>query len=263
MNIFKSFCIAISMYSRIPVPHFEWKEKDMKHAIIFFPLIGLLVGAAEYGVYYYFKEWDLPAMAAAIIMCVIPILITGGIHLDGYCDFTDALFSYADKEKRLEIMSDPHIGSFAVMRACLYLIVQTALLANLPSLEAAVCVSCGYVLSRGLSGLAAVTLRSAKSEGSLQSFVKPSHKAAVIVMLSLFIGASGIAMLTYAPDFGGGFAGVLAAVIVFFSCKRKAYKAIGGITGDVCGWFLQKCELWILAAVVIVPVLTDIHFSIG
>ena len=54
------------MYSRIPVPHFEWKEKDMKHAIIFFPLIGLLVGGAEYGVYYYFKEWDLPAMAAAI-----------------------------------------------------------------------------------------------------------------------------------------------------------------------------------------------------
>ncbi|MBQ6212893.1 MAG: adenosylcobinamide-GDP ribazoletransferase, partial [Ruminococcus sp.] len=38
----------------------------------------------------------------------LPVLVTGGIHMDGFCDVNDARASYADKEKRLEIMSDPH-----------------------------------------------------------------------------------------------------------------------------------------------------------
>lgn len=255
----KSLFSAFLMYSRIPMPHVEWREENRRYALGFFPLVGAVIGLLTAGWYQLATSVGLSSLLFGAVAAVIPIAVTGGIHLDGYCDFTDALSSYADKEKRLEIMADPHIGSFAVMRACLYLIVQTALLAELPSMWAVVCVSCGYVLSRGLSGLAAVTFRSAKSEGSLQSFVKPSHKATVIVMLALFIAASGVGMCSYAPDFGGGFSGVLAAVTVFFVCKRKAYRTIDGITGDVCGWFLQKCELWMLAAVVIIPKLTDIR----
>ncbi len=51
---------------------------------------------------------------------LIPVWITGGIHLDGYADTCDALSSYGDREKKLEILKDPHCGAFAVIRLCSY-----------------------------------------------------------------------------------------------------------------------------------------------
>ena len=43
--------IAFSMYSRIPMPMFEWKEEDMKYAMCFFPAIGMVIGAVFYGMF--------------------------------------------------------------------------------------------------------------------------------------------------------------------------------------------------------------------
>lgn len=43
--------IAFSMYSRIPMPMFEWKEEDMKYAMCFFPAIGAVIGAVFFGMY--------------------------------------------------------------------------------------------------------------------------------------------------------------------------------------------------------------------
>lgn len=45
MSVLKSFVIAFAMYSRIPVPQFEWKERDMRYVICFFPFVGVVIGA--------------------------------------------------------------------------------------------------------------------------------------------------------------------------------------------------------------------------
>ena len=45
MNLLGSFLIALSMYSKIPVPQVEWTKERMKYAMCFFPLIGLITGA--------------------------------------------------------------------------------------------------------------------------------------------------------------------------------------------------------------------------
>lgn len=44
----------------------------------------------------------------------MPLLVTGGIHIDGFSDTMDALSSHAERQKKLEIMDDPHIGAFGV-----------------------------------------------------------------------------------------------------------------------------------------------------
>ena len=49
MKIIKGFVIAFSIYSKIPVPQFDWKEEDMQYHLCFFPLIGLVIGALEAG----------------------------------------------------------------------------------------------------------------------------------------------------------------------------------------------------------------------
>lgn len=48
MTILKAMAVAISMYSRIPVPRVEWEEKNMKYAMGFFPAVGVFIGAAEF-----------------------------------------------------------------------------------------------------------------------------------------------------------------------------------------------------------------------
>ena len=45
-----------------------------------------------------------------------------------------------------------------------------------------------------------------------------------------------------------GAALVLAALLVFARYHVVSDKQFGGITGDLAGWFLQKAELWMLAA---------------
>ena len=46
----------------------------------------------------------------------------------------------------------------------------------------------------------------------------------------------------------GGWALVLAALAVLWRYHAVSRKPVRGITGDLAGWFLQKAELWMLAA---------------
>lgn len=245
----KSLFSAFLMYSRIPMPKVEWREENRRYSLGFFPLVGLVTGVLLTLWYLLSDYLGINSLLFAAVSTYLPIFVTGGIHLDGYCDFTDASSSYAAKEKRLEIMSDPHIGSFAATRACLYLILQTALFSQISSLSSVICAACIFVLSRALSGILAVTQPSARSGGSLQSFVKPSHKRTVIGMEIFFITASAAGMIISAPI--SGTAAVIAAFITVTYCRYTALKRLGGFTGDVCGWFLQLCEIWALAGAII------------
>ncbi len=103
--------IAFSMYSRIPMPMFEWKEEDMKYAMCFFPAIGMVIGTVFYGMFL-LLSWLLPgSFLAAGILLAVPIFITGGIHMDGFMDTCDARASYGDREKKLAILKGyPHGG---------------------------------------------------------------------------------------------------------------------------------------------------------
>ncbi len=244
----RSLLSAFLMYSRIPVPKVEWKEENRRYALGFFPLVGAVTGGLLILWRIVCNCLDIGQFLFSAGAVFLPILVTGGIHLDGFCDVNDARASYADKEKRLEIMSDPHIGSFAVMKLCIYLIMQTALFSQVVSVKTSAVIACGYVLSRALSGLTAVKLKSAKSGGTLQSFVRPAHRNITIAMEVFFIAASVSASLIISPV--QGISAALTAALVLIFHRYAAYRDFGGITGDLCGWFLQVCEILMLAAVV-------------
>jgi adenosylcobinamide-GDP ribazoletransferase len=106
----------------------------------------------------------------------------------------------------------------------------------------------GYVLSRGLSGISAISFRSAKSSGALRNFTDPAHKRITAAMLVFFIIASSAAMTVILPV--QGISAIAAAFLVLAYHRYASYRDFGGITGDLCGWFLQICELMILAAIV-------------
>ena len=95
MTVLQTIAVAFAMFSALPVPQFDWNEKNMRYALCAFPLIGAVIG----GAWCLCGVLPLPAMAKAAGFCLLPVWVTGGIHLDGYADTCDALSSYGDRER--------------------------------------------------------------------------------------------------------------------------------------------------------------------
>ena len=251
----RSFCSAFLMYSRIPVPKVEWNEKNRRYSLCFFPFIGIVVGALLIGWRFICDKLDIGQVLFAVVAAAVPVLVTGGIHLDGYCDFTDAVSSYASKERRLEILSDPHVGAFAVIYLALYLLVQFGFYTEVSTYRTLLIIGIGFILSRALSAMAAITFKSAKKQGTLQSFVEPAHRRVTLIFLSVMIALCIAGMVFLSPVQGISCVLISGAVMLYY--RRSAYKNFGGITGDTEGWFLQICEIAILITAVISDKITD------
>lgn len=245
MTWFRSLITAIATYSKIPVPHIAWKEENLRYVLCFFPFVGAVIGAAVFGICYgaaYLTNYLIGQIA---VICVVPVLITGGIHLDGMIDTQDALCSYAPREKKLEILKDPHVGAFGVIHCVVYFILY-ACAAFALDLRGVGLVALSFTLSRALSAVSAVTWRSAKEEGSLYTLKKASAPIATIVISSVWAAAAISGML--AIDWFRGLLCVAGAVIAWGTYRFTAYRRFGGITGDLAGWFVQRCELFVVIA---------------
>ena len=246
MTILQTIAVAFSMFSAVPMPQFDWNRKNMRYALLAFPLIGVLIGLAFWGADLLCEWLALPAVLRGAVFCLIPFALTGGIHLDGYADTCDALASHADPEKKQEILKDPHVGSFAVMRICGTFLLMFALWAGLPSYRP-VPVILLFVLSRILSGLAVASFPMAKNSGLAHTFAEAAEKKRVRSVLII------LDVLATATLFTCGIPGIAMAAAVhltFLYYYRMSMKQFEGISGDLAGWFLVEAEKWMLAAFV-------------
>lgn len=239
MKLLKSLCISITTYSALPAPNVEWNSENKKYALVFLPVVGAIVGAALWAWSWLCGYFGVAHILFAAGAAALPLLITGGIHMDGFMDTTDAIRSYQSTERKLEIMDDPHVGAFAVMWCALYLIATFALFAA-PGNVAVVCV--GYVLSRSVGAVSVLTLPLAKGGGMLKGFADSAGvKAAVLCIIAALCVAAMVLL--------GLWAGVFAAAavgLVFLRYVFMVKKHFGGATGDTAGWLIMSCELWIL-----------------
>jgi len=243
----KSLLIAFSMYSKIPVPQVEWDKDSLRRALCFFPLVGAVIGAFLWCWLWLWKALGLSALGAAGA-AVLPIALSGGIHLDGFCDTCDALSSHQSREKKLEIMKDSHAGAFAIICCGVYLMLLFAAWLEITLTPvAALLLAISPAISRCLSALAAVSWRNARGNGLLATFTEPMDaKKARIWLLTLFLllvaGAGAVDLWL-----GGLMVGAAAAAFVYY--RFVSYRQFGGITGDTAGFFLQICECAMVIAV--------------
>lgn len=255
INIWHSFCIAVSMYSRLPAPMVEWTKDALSLALCFFPVVGLFVGAAQLGWWHLSRYLGCGSFLTGAVGAWLPILITGGIHMDGFMDTSDALNSYGSREKKLEILKDAHLGAFAVIRFGSYILLYAGLYAELMQ-RGIFLISLGYLMSRAWSAVGFVTLRSARESGSLYEFAAAANRRAVIIGNSLVLAGTTAAEMCVAPV--AGLLMVLSSGLIFLYYKRMAYKQFGGITGDLAGYFLQLCEIAFLVLAVVVGLIHNI-----
>ena len=100
--------------------------------LVALPLVGLVIGGAEW-LWFLFRSWlSFGPVLHGVGMTLIPLLLTGGIHLDGFMDTVDALKSHAAPEKKRAILKDPHAGAFAVIGLAAYLLLWFGLCVELP-----------------------------------------------------------------------------------------------------------------------------------
>lgn len=176
MTVLQTIAVAFAMFSAVPVPQFDWNEKNMRYSLCAFPLVGVLCGA----LWYVCASLPLPAMVRAAGFCLIPVWVTGGIHLDGYADTCDALCSYGDTQKKLDILKDPHCGAFAVIRLCSYFVAYFALCCCVqftPQVGAVWLLA--LVLERACSGYAVAAFPLAKNTGLAHTFATAADRTTV------------------------------------------------------------------------------------
>lgn len=245
MIAMETVLVAFAMFSAIPLPQVEWNGRNMRYALCAFPLVGAMCAALWWGWAWVCAWLAAPGLLRGAGFCLIPVLVTGGIHLDGYADTCDALASCAPPEKKQEILKDPRCGAFAVIRLCAYFAAHLALCTALrPDSRALWAMGLGFVLERGLSGLAIARFPLAKNTGLAHTFATAAHRTAVgrILMAVCALTAAGMIALGGIP----GVAMVLAALLVFGHYRITADRQFGGLSGDLAGWFLQRSELWML-----------------
>ena len=240
MTVIKSLVIAFSIYSKIPVPRFAWKEEDMKYMMCFFPWIGGVIGLLLYGWCMLCRQLSIGNLCATLMCGAIPLAVSGGFHVDGFLDTMDAFHSYQPRERKLEILKDSHIGAFAVIMFALYGLVYLAAFSEIKDMRLLSVVCAGFFLARGLSGIAVFTFPKAKKEGMVNTFEESGKQKTVTVSLMLQCIACVVFMLVRGGALGGWI--TLAALLSFGYYYWKTKKELGGMTGDTAGYFVVICE---------------------
>lgn len=248
MSIINSFFIALSMYSRIPVPRVDWEKENMRYAMCFFPMIGVVIGAVMYLAGWLLNKTSVGGLFRGVVFTLIPIIITGGIHMDGFMDTMDALGSWGDREKKLEILKDSHAGAFAILGMGCYLMWSVAVWSELPAEVLRVC-GVSFVLSRALSGFSVVTFPAARNSGLLKMFQDGAQKKVVRITMCLYVAAAVIMMAVMnARAMTGAVTGVMIAFLYYIVVSRKQF---GGVTGDLAGFFLETAELAMFTGILV------------
>lgn len=249
MKILKRIAIAFSLYSRIPMPVFEWKDEDYKGAIAFLPLVGAVIGAVTYGLLALFNRFDINFAVRILVMAVVPLIITGGFHLDGYMDVSDALSSYQSKERCLEIMKDPHIGAFAVIALVKYGLLYLAALIAFISVGQENLYFLSFFIVRAMCGITSIYMKKAKSDGMLNNETRGSGVFTKAILF-VFLAAAVIFSIVLDPMMGAAsFAALLLYTVRYWLLCKKRF---GGVTGDTAGFYICQGELVYIAVLAIV-----------
>jgi adenosylcobinamide-GDP ribazoletransferase len=217
---------------RTPAP----RAGDLSRAAIWFPFVGLIIGAALVAVQLIFTHLFSPLLAGALIV-LLWIALTGGLHLDGLADCGDGLLAVTSRERRLEIMRDPRLGTFGGMVLAMHLLIKTLAVASLTTPFALLLAP---AVARWLM-LFVAQQPSARPAGLGAEFAAGLTKA-------IWIGAAIVPILLIVLGVPRSIVAAIAAVLITFGIIRFAQARLGGVTGDVFGMTIEVVEAVVLLA---------------
>ncbi len=221
----------------VPLPgNWGMAEADLARSVPWFPLIGLLLGAAAAALACGLALLAPPLVVAAA-MVIILLSFSGGLHLDGLADTADGFFSSRSREQILEIMKDSHIGAMGVIAMVCVLLAKFAALASLPAARL-----WPAALLMPLAGRSALVIHMA-----LLPYARPSGLGAIFYRRKprwAALGAAGVLAAAAWGVLGAGGLGIWAACMaVVLILSAYVYRKIGGATGDTLGAICEVVEV--------------------
>lgn len=247
--------LAFQFFSTIPIKiAIPWDDKRAKWSVRFYPFVGLIFGLATYGIFLAIDHFTpISPLATSIILLLLPILLTGGLHMDGFLDCSDAFFSYRDPKRRLEIMKDSRVGAFGVLALLIFLLTKWLFIFETIQSPKFFSLSLLFVFipifSRTWIGFLFVYGKPAASSGIAFEMKKYLIKrdsyyflAVLLVVVSFFSYWNGFLALI--------FVGLL--TLYFIGTYFFYHRNFGGITGDMLGAYIEGQEwfmwgiLWVL-----------------
>ncbi|MBI4180181.1 adenosylcobinamide-GDP ribazoletransferase [bacterium] len=230
------FFKAARLLTILPFP--AGREPPRASILMYFPAVGLIVGLLLAALAWLLGP--LPASISALLIVAFWILITRGLHMDGVSDTADALFSVADRIRRLEIMRDPHAGPMGMMAVFLVILGKTLALWELAPDLRVPAVLLAAIYARWILVPACALFSYARSEGLGAAYIGKATFGHVAASTACAAG------LAYA--FGGTAALLLIplSILAGLGVGLAANRAFGGITGDVLGAMVEVTELAVL-----------------
>ena len=250
MNVLKSLALAFSCFTRLPVPKVDWDSHNMRFMLACLPVVGIVVGFIVAAWCLICDAVGFGAVLKAAGIALVPLAVTGGFHLDGFSDVIDAQASHAEPAKKREILKDSHVGAFAAIGVAAYLIAYFAIATEVPAgAKIPMLLVCLHVMSRCGSGFASTVFWGNGTGGMLSSFRDSTDARITVGIVVAFFAVAGIIAIIVAP--ACGIAMIVAEILLLVWLNMFADRNFGGMSGDVAGFFLQVCELVLLACIVI------------
>lgn len=240
----KSFLVALKFLTIFPVgKKLTLQDEELAKSAIYFPLVGALIGLSLVAVDFVLRPL-FPNLIINLFILITLILITGVLHLDGFMDSIDGLFSGQNRNRILEIMRDSKIGAFAVAAVIFLLLLKLSFLNEIQLDIRYSILILMPVLSRWTIVYSAWKYPYArKGEGLGKSLAKLVSKRD-LVGTTIFVVILSILLLRLK--------GILILFIIFgalFLLTKWINKKIGGMTGDTYGAIIETIEVVFLVLV--------------
>ena len=236
-----SFLIGLQFLTRIHiVRQTVWTAEDFGRSTRFFPLVGLVLGIC-----YALAAWlllytlGMRSLTAALLL-ILPLLLTGGLHADGFMDTADGVFSGRERVRKLEIMKDSRVGAFGVVSFVMLMFVQFALLSDMAPLLLVPALFVMPIIGRLAMVLAVACFPYAREDGMGKTFADMADRSTVV------IAALTTAVLVLPWGVLATAALVLGTLFAFLFCRMMT-NILGGVTGDVYGAATVLTETLVLA----------------
>ena len=243
----RSFILGFALFSKIPMPRVEWTKSNMRYMLCALPLVGTLIGLFLWGWLWLCDALTFGPILFASGLTLIPVAVTGGIHLDGFSDTVDALASHALPEKKREILNDPHTGAFAVIFVCIYLLAYFALCTEIPrEAHSMWFIGLVHMMTRAAIGFGVLHFRPAGDQGLFHSLGSCANKTiSTIALCGVFVlCAAALTIIGAAAGLFSAMIPIICGIYVYFMSKKQ----FGGMSGDLSGYWLQFSELITLLA---------------
>ncbi len=245
------FLIMLQFFTTIPVPcKLEFTQEEFGKGIIYIPFIGTIIGAFLLALYYLSSLLSSDTVSA-VFTVIGGVIITGGLHLDGLADTFDGIFSYRPKEKMLEIMKDPRLGTFGGMALFFLLLLKILFILSISKIVVGKAIFVMPLFGRlGMIWCAGTSEYAREKSGMGSGTIDFTGFREILL-------CTGITVLIAFFAIGPSMIFPLATTIIFTLVFTKfIYSKIGGTTGDILGACTEISEIVLLFTVLIMEKLS-------